>query len=335
MHPDTQEFFWHFDDHVAENSYIRRLSTQRISSTGLENMWYKGWIESVDPRSESFNYMHGAYVYSYGTTEDYATITFSRTIPESEITTSNIRIYNKNGFDLTEYFTYKYYPDFNRLSIIPFDDVIFKYDDQKDPFFYVHLRATIKDIEGQSLGTALNHGFYLKTQYIQSPDTVDTHSVLQSNENTLCHIESLGTAVWNEEKRLLTVTSEQCNYFMKSIKQIDTNSYTSIISSIKLPDRTLLEEQGYAILQPSTPGEIGRLATPLAEGIQPKQYIHLKNLRTGKRYTPIIEEDIIKAPADLPSGAYALMLMEGLRLTSGNTLDENIYFVIYLDNTTH
>jgi hypothetical protein len=335
--PNSKYYSVRFDDHIRKENEIRTLISQNISTNGIEEMWYGTWIESIYPKTDSFNYMHGAYVYDYSYAEESAAITFSRDIPIEEINTENIRIYG-NGFDLTDYFSYDYSENVNRLTIRPIDDVIFKYVNDNHPFFNIEIRGSLKDVDGQQLINSLNHGFYMEHRGIQTshvdgqpiPYLEDGHEDYIYGDTILKRAETLGHARWDEEKRQLEIDGQVKPSYGNALREILVNHYSDIISHVLVADRNEQQNKGYGFIKESDPQQLAVLASPLEEAFEGKNFIQLKPNYGNKDYIPEIIDNVIKAPEDIPANFYDLVLLKGLTLQNGSVLEENIYFNIYI-----
>lgn len=335
--PNSKYYTVQFDDHIRKENEIRALISQKISTNGIEEMWYGDWIESIDPKTGSFHYMHGAYVYDYSYAEESATITFNRDIPMEEINTENIRIYG-NGFDLTDYFSLDYFENVSRLTIRPIDDVIFKYVDDNRPFFDIEIRGSLKDVDGQQLINSLHHGFYMEHRWIQTdhvdgkpiPYLEDGHEDYIYGDTILTRAETLGYARWNEEKQHLEIDGQVKPSYGNVLREVLVNNYSDIISHVLVADRNEQKNKGYGLIKESDHQQLAILASPLAEGFEGKNFIQLKTTYGNKDYIPEIVGNIIKAPENIPANFYDLVLLKGLTLENGSVLEENIYFNIYI-----
>lgn len=341
--PEADDYNVRFDDHIEKENKLRDYRSQKISSNGISEMWYGDWIKSIDPQTDSFNYMHGAYVYSHEYAEDAATITFSRHIPTAEINVDNIHIYSENGFDLTDYFSLDFFEKVNRLTIEPIDDVIFKYVSYDRPLFIVEISGNLKDANGQQVMTPLLHSFYMDHRYIHTNHLKDQSLPYLANnkydyvmgDKILRDVESLGFAVWDDDKQRLQITGKNKGQITPLFKEIATSTYPNIISDINVADSSNSEENGYSVLSSTNRDTLGLLDAPVAKGIYLDQFIQLQPAFQGppyynKRYTAELDGQRLIAPEKLPSGYCDLMLLEGLTLENGSVLNESIYFKLYI-----
>ena len=135
----------------------------------------------------------------------------------------------------------------------------------------------------------------------------------------------------DEYIKRLNITPKKSDSLPSDIKRIDTSNYKDLIMDVPVPNRHLYKTNAYATLTISTMDILATLSDSLLKSSQVKDSIYLMNLQNEETYTPIVEQEYLKAPDDIIPGLHALVFKKGMPIGNDALLEESIYFLVYID----